>query len=205
MRLMRETPIRHMRNIRAGWERDGLPEVLRYDALMEAFPPGDLAGEELGEAFFRLKRARADQWCAVLRVVICPTVMIKHGAGAHGAGEHGAGETPLHEAMGVVEEAGAALQRGDRIFAAALERTGERLARVGCIAAPEDIAWLEYAEVRTALETGNAYQVAVAQRKGSAPAGLLPAPLIVGPPLSADAPALYLLPDVLELIGVACG
>lgn len=194
VRLMRETPLRHVRNIRAAWERDGLPEVERYDAQMEAFPPDALAGDELGEAFFHLKRARADQWCATLRVAVCPTVMIRQGIG----------ETPIHEAMAVVKEVVAALQRGDRVFATALQRAGERLARAGCIGAPEDVGWLEYAEMRAALERGGAYHPRVAQRRSSAADRPRTPPPVVGPPLSPDAPPLYLLPDVLELIGVEC-
>src|SRR5581483_332849 len=71
MRLMRETPLRYLRDLRGAWEREGEPEIRRYEATMAAFPPDGMDGAELGEALFLLRRARADQWCAVLRVVIC--------------------------------------------------------------------------------------------------------------------------------------
>jgi hypothetical protein len=194
VRLMRETPLRHLRDLPAAWERDGRSEVLRYEAAMHAFlPEEDLPAEGLGEAFFRLKRARADQWCAALRVGVCPTVMIRQGVG----------DTPQEEAMVVVAEVQAVLAQGARAFAAALRRTGQRLAQAASIATPEDVLWLEYREVQSALAGGGAFHAKVAERRDAATRPASTAPPALGPPLAPDAPANYLLPEVLELVGIA--
>lgn len=193
IQLTRETPLRYMRDLRAAWEREGRREVDEYNQRMAAFPPADLSGAELGEALFRLKRVRADQWCAPVRAVTCPAVICMQGYG----------ETPRDEAIAVAEEARELLRRGGAIFGAALDRTGRLLARAGCIEAPGDIAWLEYAEVRAALEQGGAYQETVATRRSQAGnVATEPGPARIGPRLPTDAPCMYLVREVLDLIGV---
>jgi hypothetical protein len=94
------------------------------------------------------------------------------------------------------------LHRGGATFGAALDRTGALLARAGCIDAPEDIAWLEYAEVRVALGHGGAYQATLSARRSEANLAKEVGPARVGPPLPPDAPRMYLVREVFDLIGV---
>ena len=194
MNLMREYALRYTRDIRAGWERAGSREVAEYSSRMTGFPPVESSRGELAEAFFHLKRARGDQWCAALRVVFCPAALVKLGFGT----------TAPDEAMSVVGEARQEIQRGGRELAAALERTGARLAHANCIDAATAVAWLEYEEVVAALERGNRYQATVAHRRSRAKNPSGDSPAMIGPALPTDAPRLYLLRDVLDLIGVEC-
>ncbi|MBM2810778.1 MAG: hypothetical protein HW416_1537 [Chloroflexi bacterium] len=192
-RLTTETPLRYTRNIRAAWERGGRREVEDYTERMAAFPPAGVDGEELGEAFFKLRRVRADQWCAPSRAVICPAVICTLGSG----------ETPVDVAMEVAREARDLIGRGGAAFDAALNRAGERLAQAGCIDAAADVAWLEYSEVRAALELPSKYQATVRERQARAESIMAaPGAGTVGPPLPPDAPRMYLVRDVLELVGV---
>lgn len=190
---LRDSAIRFSRDIRAFWERAVRAEVEEYNERMAAFAAADVKDAEIADDLPRLKRVRANQWFAPIRAVIAPAVLL----------EQGVGQTPRDEAVAAVEEVRELVTRqGGAAFDAALARVGQRLASNGSINGPDDIQWLEYEEVREGLCGGENYGSVVAQRRAApdASAGRTPREQI-GPPLPSNAPRMYLLREVLEVIG----
>ncbi len=78
---------------------------------------------------------------------------------------------------------------------------GTRLTDAGSINDPEDIFWLEWMEVRDALQNSGDRRALVAKRKEEASRlGRSEAPLTIGPTLPPDAPRIYLVPEILRLL-----
>jgi hypothetical protein len=183
------------RDILGTWRDDVRPQVQADLERMAAFPPPGGSGEELHEAWLRLRRVRANQWFAPARAVVCPTALLKGGVG----------QGRLDEALQAIDEMQELVIRdGTKVFNGAIDRVGERLARTGCIDAESDVLWLDYDEVSQALETGSArYQEQVAQRKKLAsPADNRRGPDLVGVPLVREDRRLFLLPQIFDLLGV---
>ena len=189
---LRDSAIRFSRDIRAFWERAIRAEVEEYNERMSAFAAADAEDAQIADDLPRLKRVRANQWFAPIRAVIAPAVLL----------EQGVGQTPRHEAMAAVEEVRELVtRRGSAVFDAALTRVAERLVANGAIGAPDDIRWLEYEEVREALCGGGNYGAIVAQRRAAPDASAhRNLPESIGPALPVDAPRMYLLREVLDLI-----
>ena len=78
---------------------------------------------------------------------------------------------------------------------AAARRVGAKLAQLGVLGGADDIRWLELEEVREALRSAASMQAAVERRKAAA----APASATAAEP--PDTPELYLVPEVLALIG----
>jgi hypothetical protein len=192
LQRLRDSAIRFSRDIRSFWERTVRAEVLEYNERMSAFAPDSATDAEVADELPRLQRVRANQWFAPIRAVIAPAVLL----------EQGVGQTPRDEALAVVEEVRELVVRqGSMIFEAALERIVRRLAARGSLKAPDDIRWLGYDEVRGTLRTGGSYAPIVAERRSAANATAVEEPPAwIGPPLPSDAPRMYLLRDVLDLI-----
>jgi hypothetical protein len=193
MMRMRDATLRFSRNIRAPWEREIRREVQEYNERMAAFPPRGATTAEIAAGLFAFKRVRANQWFAPTRAVIAPTAMLQAGIG----------DTPLEDAMAVVQEVrDLVVDQGTAIFDAAIEQVAARLVQAGSIDRPDDVVWLEYGEVRDALEHGSSRQAMVAARQAEAAhAGSNGGPATIGPTLPADAPRMYLLREVLALLG----
>jgi hypothetical protein len=194
MLRMRDATIRFSRNIRASWERGIRREVEEYTERMAAFSLDGISPEERAHAFFALKRVRANQWFAPIRAVIAPAAMLQAGIG----------ETPLDDAMAVVQEVGdLVITQGSAAFVAAIRHVADHLVHAGCIDAVGDMAWLEYDEVGTVLEHGTRYQATAIERRSAGVDQTGPmGPATIGPPLPTDAPRMYLLREILDLIAV---
>jgi hypothetical protein len=194
IRNVSERTIR-FRDILGGWQRDIRPQVQEDLERMAAFPPPGVSGEPLHEAWLRFRRVRANQWFAPIRAVVCPTAFLKTGLSDARSGE----------ALQAVEEVrDVVIREGTRVFDAAIERVGNMLVRAGCLDAADDVLWLDFEEVSTALESGaGAYQETVARRKTvAAPADKAQGPATVGAPLDRNDRRLFLLPEIFDLLGV---
>ena len=192
MRRVRDSSLRFSRNIRAGWEPAARREVEGYNERMAAFPASGATDLEVADALPRLRRTRGNQWFISIRAVIAPTAMLQTGVG----------ETPMAEALAVVQEMrDLVVGRGTAELRAAVGRVADRLVAKGCIAAPDDIDWLDLGEVREALQHGGDRRALVAERQAVAAApAATDAPPTIGPPLLPDAPHMYLVREVLALI-----
>ena len=181
------------RDVLGTWRNEVRPQVQEDLERMASFPPPGATGEELHEAWLRLRRVRANQWFAPTRAVICPTALLKGGTG----------EARLDEALVAVEEVRElVIREGTSVFEAAIERIGHELVRAGCLGAADDIRWLQFDEVSAALEQADVYQDAVALRKVSAAAEKREGPETVGGPLDRDDRRLFLLPEIFGLLGL---
>ncbi len=183
------------RDVLGTWRDDVRPQVQEDLERMAAFPPTGVSGEELHEAWFRLRRIRANQWFAPVRAVVCPTALLQGGVG----------KGRLDEALHAIDEfRDLVIRKGAKAFDDAIARVGQHLARVGCIDAPDDVRWLEFDEVSQALEAGGGRrQDDVARRKAEARSSAAKqGPDIVGAPLIRDDRRLFLLPQIFALLGV---
>jgi len=192
MRRVRDSSLRFSRNIRAGWEPSARREVEEYNERMAAFPPAGATDAEVADTVPRLRRTRGNQWFISIRAVIAPTAMLQTGVG----------ETPIAEALAVVQEMrDLVVGLGTAELDAAVGRVAGRLVANGCIAAPNDVDWLEISEMRDALQHGGDRRGFIAERQAAA--AVPPAaesPPTIGPPLPPDAPHMYLVREVLTLI-----
>jgi len=192
LQSMRDSTLRFSRNIGVAWRREVRQEVEGYNERMDTFPPAEVPLTELSEELFTLKRVRANQWFASVRAVIAPFALLLEGIG----------ESPPDDALAVVQDMRElVVDRGTVAFNAAVGRLAARLVAAGSIDQADDIDWLEYDEVQQALRSYGRYQTIVAERR--AQAERKPGPLgpdHVGPPLPSDAPRMYLLREVLDLI-----
>jgi len=116
--------------------------------------------------------------------------------------QRGIGDSSIDEARAVAEEAlGTVRERGGSLLDGALLRVGERLVRSGCIERPEEVQWLDLQETREALTSRLDRRQLVATRQAEE-ARQVPTsgPEQVGPALPPDAPRMYMLRDILDLI-----
>lgn len=108
------------------------------------------------------------------------------------AGDDGVAVT--REALGIVG-------RGREVLRSALQEVGLRLTGGGSIQNPDDIFWLEWMEVRDTLRHGGSRRdIVVKRREEASRPGRADAPPIIGPPLPADAPRMYLIREILHLL-----
>ena len=92
-------------------------------------------------------------------------------------------------------------RQGGELIAAALMGVGQRLVRNNSIERAEDVFWLEWLEVRESLRSPTDRRVLVAERKREAVSDLQVAvPEVMGPALAPDAPRMYMLKEVLQLL-----
>jgi hypothetical protein len=194
IRNVNERTIR-FRDILGGWQRDIRPQVQEDLERMAAFPPPGVSGEPLHEAWLRFRRVRANQWFAPVRAVVCPAALLQAEAG----------EALSDESLRAVAEVrDVVIREGTRVFDAAIERVGNMLVRAGCLDAADDVLWLDFEEVSTALESGaGAYQETVARRKTvAASTDKGQGPVSVGAPLDRNDRRLFLLPEIFDLLGI---
>jgi hypothetical protein len=182
------------RDILGTWRGEIQPQVREDLARLAEFPPSGVSGEEMHEAWMRLRRVRSSQWFAPVRAVLCPAALFQAN-----------GEAPSDETRQAIEELrDVVIREGGQAFDAAIERLGNLLVGAGWLDAADDVLWLDFDEVAAALESGaGAYQETVAGRKTrAASASRGEAPETVGPPLDREDRRLFLLPEIFELLGV---
>ncbi len=192
LRRMRDSGLRFTRNIRGAWQRAIKREVEEDNELMAAFPAAGSSAGAVADGFSQLRRTRGNQWFAATRAVFAPAAMLE----AEGQPLPDDARVAVDEALGLIRDRGAELLNG------ALERVGQALVELGTIDQATDVHWLEYQEVRDALRDGRRLTHRVAERRASfaQPSGRA-GPATIGPPLAPDAPRMYLLREVLAIIG----
>ena len=200
-RRLRDASLRFMRSIPRGWERAIQPEVDGYNRWLEEMAGPAVTAEQMAERVLQLRRVRGNQWYTAVRGVFGPAALFEHRLAQ--------GEVPEEDAPGVRVAVQAAYDavavRGGELMTAALERVGAHLVSAGSIDGPADLAWLEWDDVRDAVEGGTDCRGAVAEHKraSATPAGPdAPAPFI-GPELPDDAPRMFLIRETMALAGNA--
>lgn len=190
-----DSGLRYTRNIREGWEAGARREAEGYNTRMAEFGRNVSSARELADQLRPLQRVRGNQWFTAIRSAAAPAAMVQHSYG---------GALPQDAAAVVRDALGLVADRGATLFQAGISRVAERLVQAGSIDATDDIYWLEWQELREALERAGMWQPLVADRKADAPR-LAPAgaPSMMGPALPPDAPRMYLLPEILALLARA--
>ena len=182
------------KDIRGGWLKEIKPQVEADLERMGDFPPAGASGEQLHEAWMRLRRVRANQWFAPTRAVISPTALLKVGVGD---------PSRRDEAMAACAEVrDIVIGQGGPAFEAAVSRLGDLLVKLGSLKSAADLQWLEFEEVSTALEQPGAAHQEIAARRKAASTAASEGPATVGAPLDLTDRRLFLLPEILELLGV---
>ena len=200
-RRLRDASLRFMRSIPRGWERAIQPEVDGYNRWIEETTGPALTAEQMAEQVLQLRRVRGNQWYTAVRGVFGPSALFEH--------QLQQGEVPEEDAPGVravVQAARDAVAvRGSELMTAALERVGAYMVNAGSLEGPADLYWLEWGEVRDAIEQGTDCRSAVeeSKRASATPAGQGALAPIIGPELPADAPRMYLVRETMALIGDA--
>jgi hypothetical protein len=159
--------------------------------------PGDLDA-----TVKRLRRVRGMQWYAFMRSVVGPVAMLQRRMSELPADSPERSTTAtiledgtavLHEGLGLVRE------EGRTLLDAVVDRVAQQLVQVHRLDAPQDAWWLDWEELRAASREGGDWKARVAGRKAAAAPAPPPADL-VGPDLPPDAPRMYLVREVLDLL-----
>ena len=203
-RRLTDASVRFTKNIRRPWEtatrshavRD---EVVGYndemsEAVLADAPPADLVA-----GMRRLRQVRGMQWYTAARAVFGPAVVLQRQIDDQpgDAAEVEQLTAQVADSRGVVDDARALLGRGGGLLEAAGGRAGAKLVALGALDAADDVRWLEFEEVREALRSSASARETVDRRKAAPP----PSGAGVPGPEPPDAPELYLVPEILALIG----
>ena len=172
-----------------------MPAVEKHNRWFEevanfAGSPSELAGQVR-----KLRRERGNQWFTLIRGIVAPAALLQANVGEFGPEIAGL-------AVGLTREALASIAaHGRALIATALARVGERLVEANVIEKADDVFWLEWDEVRDLLQTGQNRRALLAARKAEAARlSQLAAPETIGPELPPDAPRMYLIREILELL-----
>ena len=187
--------IRYTRNIQRAWEQQIKPEVERYNRWFDEAASFIGTANEFGELLRQLRRARGNQWFAAIRGTIVPTLLLRQKAGDRGAPIVESAGKLTKEALQLVAQGG-----GERV-AAVLRNVGQRLVEDNVIDQAEDVFWLEWLEARELLQSAADRRPLVAQRQREVGENIsVMMPDTLGPALPADAPRMYLLKEVLQML-----
>ena len=187
--------LRYTRNVQRAWEQQIKPEVERYNRWFEELQYFTGASVELAELVRQLRRARANQWFAVIRGVLVPRLLLEQNVAQLNAETAASAGKISKEAMALTG------RRGGELITTALIKAGERLAQADAIAKAEDVFWLEWSELRDLLRCNENRRELIGQRQRAASTDSNVAAVdSLGPPLAADAPRMYLLREVLQLL-----
>ena len=194
LKNMHAQSVRFTRNIERAWERQLKPEVELYNRRFEE--AASLAGAaELADKLRTLRRDRGNQWFTVIRGVIAPAVLVQHHVSEFGQDIADLRKELTRQALEVVAVQGKAL------LCSALARAGECLAGTDVIARAEDVYYLECKEVIALLKEPQDRRELIAGRLAQAARDAqAPAPENLGPVLMPDAPRMYLIRDILDLL-----
>ena len=187
--------IRYTRNIQRAWEQQIKPEVERYNRWFDEAASFIGTASEFGELLRKVRRARGNQWFAAIRGTIVPTLLLRQKALDQGA--------PIVESAGKLTKEALELvaQSGGELVANVLKNVGQRLVEDNVIDQAEDVFWLDWLEAREFLQSAAGRRPLVAQRKREIGENIsVMMPDTLGPALPADAPRMYLLKEVLQLL-----
>ena len=204
-RRLADASVRFTQNIRRPWETATRShavreEVVSYNDWMSQAVPADGSPADLADGMRRLRRVRGLQWYTAARAVFGPAAVLQRRIDDLEGGDAAEIErltAQVADSRGVIDDARELLAQGGGLADAAAGRAGAKLAELGSLDAADDVRWLELEEVREALRSSASMQATVDQRKAA------PAPSGAGDtgPEPPDAPELYLVPEVLALIG----
>ena len=197
LKNIHDQSVRFTRNIQHAWERQIKPEVETYNRWFDEVASFTGPSTELAGKIRTLRRARGNQWFAVIRGVFAPAVLLRQNAGDLDSDIGVVAENLTRFALAMVAECGKAL------ISFALARAGERLAQVGAKENGADVFWLEWREVCDLLQSPVDRRGLVAQRKvESERDAAAVAAESLGPRLPAGAPRMYLIPEILRSLDV---
>ena len=184
------------------------PKIEGYNHWMAGFVSQSGSSQELAEQVRQLRWVRGNQWFNIIRPVVAPTALMQRWANeaiqqkGRDSEDAQTAVRAAKDAVAVAKEALSAVEHGKTILFSALREVGGRLTQVGFLKEPEDIFWLQWMEARNTLENGGNREAIVAKRKAEADQlGRSNLPSTLGPPLPPDAPRMYLIREIFDLIG----
>jgi hypothetical protein len=208
LQSVRDLSLRYTRDIRGFWQQQVQPKIEGYNSWMGKFVSQSRSSQELAEQFRQLRWVRGNQWFNTFRPVVAPTALMQHWANeaiqqkGRDSDDAQSAVRAAEDASAVTKEALGAVERGKSILLSALQEVGGRLTSSGHLKQAEDIYWLQWIEVRNTLENGGKLESIVEKRESEAiQLGQSSPPSTLGPPLSDDAPRMYLIREILDLLG----
>ena len=204
-RRLADASVRFTKNIRRPWEtatrshavRD---EVVGYNDWFSEAVPADAPPADLVAGMRRLRQVRGMQWYTAARAVFGPAAVLQRQIDDHPGGDAAEVEqltAQVADSRGVIDDARDLLGQGGGLLEAAGGRAGAKLVALGALDAADDVRWLELEEVREALRSSASMRETVDRRKAAPP----PSGAGDAAPEPPDAPELYLVPEILALIG----
>ena len=207
LQSVRDLSLRYSRNIRGFWQQQVQPKIEGYNRWMAELVSQSGSSKELAEQVRQLRWVRGNQWFNIFRPVVAPTALMQLWAN-EAIQQKGRDSEDTKSAVQAAEDAAAvtkkalgAVEEGKTILLSALREVGGRLTEGAFIRKPEDIFWLQWMEARNTLENGGNREAIVAKRKAEAAhLGRSNPPSTLGPPLPPDAPRMYLIREILDLL-----
>ncbi len=207
LQSVRDLSLRYTRDIRGFWQQQVQPKIEGYNRWIAEFVSQSRTSQELAGQVQQLRWVRGNQWFNIFRPVVAPTVLMQSWAneaiqqkGRNSEDAKSAVQAAENSAA-ITEEALGAVEHGKTILLSTLREVGGRLTEGASIRKPEDIFWLQWIEVRHTLENGGDVEAIVVKRKADAARlGRSTPPSTLGPPLSPDAPRMYLIREIFDLL-----
>lgn len=207
LQSVRDLSLRYSRNIRGFWQQQVQPKIEGYNRWMAELVSQSGSSKELAEQVRQLRWVRGNQWFNIFRPVVAPTALMQLWANeaiqqkGRDSEDTKSAVQAAEDAAAVTKEALGAVEEGKTILLSALREVGGRLTEGAFIRKPEDIFWLQWMEARNTLENGGNREAIVAKRKAEAAhLGRSNPPSTLGPPLPPDAPRMYLIREILDLL-----
>ena len=207
LQSVRDLSLRYTRDIRGFWQQQVQPKIEGYNRWMAEFVSQSGSSQELAEQVRQLRWVLGNQWFNIFRPVVAPTALMQSWANeaiqqkGRDSEEAQTAVRAAKDAATVTKEALGAVERGKTILLSALREVGGRLTEGASIEKPEDIFWLQWMEVRHALENGgNLEDIAEKRKSEAAQLGQSSPPATLGPPLPHDAARMYLIREIFALL-----
>ena len=207
LQSVRDLSLRYTRDIRGFWQQQVQPKIEDYNSWMGKFVSQSRSSQELAEQFRQLRWVRGNQWFNIFRPVVAPTALMQRWANeaiqqkGRESEDAQSAVRAAEDAAAVTKEALGAVEHGKTILLSALQEVGGRLTGSGLLNIAEDIYWLQWMEVRNTLENGGNLEGIVEKRKSEAvQLGQPSPPSTLGPPLPDEAPRMYLIREVFDLL-----
>ncbi len=207
LQSVRDLSLRYTRNIRGFWQQQVQPKIEDYNSWMGKFVSQSRSSQELAEQVRQLRWVRGNQWFNIFRPVVAPTALMQRWANeaiqqkGRESEDAQSAVRAAEEATAVTKEALGAVEHGQTILLSALQEVGGRLTGSGPLKEAKDIFWLQWMEVRNTLDNGGNLETIVEKRKSEAAhLGQSSPPSSLGPPLADEAPRMYLIREVFDLL-----
>jgi len=207
LQSVRDLSLRYTRNIRGFWQQQVQPKIEDYNSWMGKFVSQSRSSQELAEQVRQLRWVRGNQWFNIFRPVVAPTALMQRWANeaiqqkGRESEDAKSAVRAAEDAAAVTKEALGAVEHGKTILLSALQEVGGRLTGSGLLNQAEDIYWLQWMEVRNTLENGGNLEDIVEKRKSeAAQLSQSSPPSTLGPPLPDEAPRMYLIREVFDLL-----